>query len=92
MRACPKCKGGCDLCRGSGQVTETVAEIFIREESRRTERLGPDDRRKLLREASRFASEPPSLIRRASRQKWIALFVVLAVGCGIAIGFAIRVG
>ena len=90
MKACPKCKGGCDLCLGTGQVTAGVAEIYVREESRRTKRLDAHDRQVLLREDRRFASEPPSLIQRANRQKWVVLFVVLALGFGLAVGFAVR--
>lgn len=38
-RGCPKCKGGCSLCGGSGSVLCTVADVWAREESRPTTRL-----------------------------------------------------
>jgi len=91
---CPKCHAGgsvafCDLCAGSGQVTESVALMWTGATS--TVRLEKGKVEEL--QALTIPSEPPTKPRRSEddpmavieradrvRYTWLCAFVMLAVG------------
>lgn len=78
MVSCPKCKGGCDLCGGSGQVTHGVARVYAREETRSTAKI-PSTRLQELRGWASEAITKPGTVKRADRIRHIAFWTALAL-------------
>jgi len=76
--SCPKCKGGCDLCGGSGQVPQGVARVFAREESRATAKM-PTTRLEELRDWATEAITRPATVKRADHIRHIVFWVALAL-------------
>jgi hypothetical protein len=74
---CPKCKGGCDLCSGSGVVNDSVARLYVREEARPTVRMRPGVREVFL--ADEVPTRPDLIKRALRRQRAETLAVVIFV-------------
>jgi hypothetical protein len=91
MISCPKCKGGCNLCQGTGQVPEGVANIYNREEMRATAKMPASRIERIL-----FPEEDPTkpaVIRKAERRVQIIrliLLAALALALGVGITLIIR--
>jgi hypothetical protein len=90
MVPCPKCKGGCDVCGGRGQVHEGVARVYAREEGRATTKIPSGY-------AARFdwpseVTTRPDVIRKADRRRviLIGLLVVIATAFLLAIVLTLR--
>ena len=74
--ACPKCRGGCDLCEGSGQVPEGVASVYVREDRRAT---------------ARMPAHQLSYLRWPGREEnRLLLAIVVALVVGMVLGFLAR--
>lgn len=87
---CPKCKGGCDLCGGSGRVTEGAGRVYQREESRRTTRMPGRQLQGFLADE---VPTRPNVIAAANRRRRvgrIVLFIVLGLSMGFGIGLLLR--
>jgi hypothetical protein len=93
MVPCPQCKGGCKLCMGNGEVTEGVAKIYEREETRSTTKLSTDYLHSL---ANRFQPEPitkPDVLKKAEQVRKIGFWILimfLALAIGITLGMSVR--
>lgn len=70
-RACPKCKGGCSLCGGSGSVLSTVADVWAREESRPTT--------KVLRDVIPDEAIPPAATRQEQFREALPAIVIMTL-------------
>jgi hypothetical protein len=73
---CPKCKGGCSLCLGVGAVNETVARLYIREETRPTIKMRPGQQSTFLADE---VPTRPDLIRQIQRRQRIGLAFVIVI-------------
>jgi hypothetical protein len=73
---CPSCKGGCHLCGGAGTVAESVAKLYIREESRATVKIPA---RRV--DAIWAAEQPtkPDIVKAADRRVRRFLFALAVV-------------
>lgn len=91
--SCPKCKGGCDLCAGTGHVPSGVARIYVREETRATTRMPARQLDEMRRPwPSEFPTAPATLKRADIIRKvvfWTTLGV-LAVFTGVFLVVLVR--
>lgn len=62
---CPQCKGGCSLCGGSGTVNDSVAKLYIREESRATAKMPARQIESLW---AKEAPTRPDAVKRAEKR------------------------
>ena len=77
--ACPKCRGGCQLCGGTGKVLAGVAESYQREEFRATVKV---ERPRIAKDALRTSGVPAVLVKaNAIKQATWGL-----IGLGVALG------
>ena len=84
MVACPKCKGGCDLCAGTGEVPDGVARVYVREETRATTRVS-----KKYVDQFRWPDEVPTkpdVIRIAERRKTVLMLALVVAAVAILSG------
>jgi hypothetical protein len=84
--SCPKCRGGCDLCDGTGQVPPGVARVYVREEARQTTKMPAQQLSRLRDSWPSEATTTPATLARAALVRRIALWTAL-----VLLAFAIGV-
>jgi hypothetical protein len=87
---CPKCKGGCDLCSGTGRVSRGASQIYNREESRRTAKMPVSQLQQYWAEEAATTPDVLTAADRRARLGMYALIVSVALALGIAIGLLLR--
>lgn len=82
--SCPKCKGGCDLCGGSGRVPEGVARVYVREETRQTTKMSARQIGELTEPWPNEATTTPATVARAEKIRRIVFWSALVTAGVIA--------
>jgi len=88
--SCPKCKGGCDLCGGSGQVPQGVAHVYTREEARATAKI-PTTHLQELRGWAAEAVTTPGTVVRADRIRHLVFWIAIALLVAFTIFFVVLI-
>jgi hypothetical protein len=87
---CPKCKGGCDLCGGTGRVPEGAARVYLREEARRTALLPARQLDELREVPASDRPTVPEFLRKANRLRAVARWLLI-ITLGLTVGMVLGV-